>query len=54
MADSIYDLNLHEGMTIHNNGRISVEVLKVPGGWIYHYKTQNGISGTFVPYNDEQ
>lgn len=55
---TIYDLELHEWYT-DNNAR----VLRVPGGWIYHYQDEYVdpesrnyipiISRVFVPFNNE-
>ena len=41
---TIYDLELHEELYTNN-----VIVVRVPGGWIYHY----GAKSNFVPYNVE-
>lgn len=45
MENTIYDLKLHDQMTV-NNGINLITVLRVPGGWIYGV----GERGIFVPY----
>ncbi len=46
MSDkTIWELELHEE---YRNG---VEVLRVPGGWIYSFKGLE--TSTFVPYSEE-
>ena len=45
MEKTIYDLKLHEIMTI-NNGQL---IMRVPGGWIYKIDDKY----IFVPYNNE-
>lgn len=58
---NIYDLALHESTILMITGeddRVnSIEILRVPGGWIYTSKTQVGESIThtssFVPFNSE-
>lgn len=53
---SIYELKLHEGMEIYvNNSFISYWVVRVPGGFMYHYtRLDHGQMNTvFVPYDNE-
>lgn len=45
---SVYELKLHESVTISNKNRIYT-VTRVPGGWLY--ESNNGIA--FVPYTDK-
>jgi hypothetical protein len=47
MEKTIYDLELHETIRTPENG--NVQVMRVPGGWIYDYFGR----GVFVPYNNE-
>lgn len=53
MEKSIYDLELHECMTIPDNA----EVMRVPGGWLYRYwddiSREYFGNSTFVPFNNE-
>jgi hypothetical protein len=50
MARSIYEMNLHEVLNIHSgNTTAQIKVCRVPGGWIYTFTFQDGISSTFVP-----
>lgn len=49
----IYELNLHEGITITDpeTKRQIFYVTRVPGGWLYYDSDTN--SNVFVPYNNE-
>lgn len=56
MEKTIYDLKLHESILVefkyygNNQYKASdyISVSRVPGGWIYHFKTP-----IFVPYHNE-
>ena len=50
----IYALELHETKEV-SDGSLFVQVLRVPGGWIYHAfdKSHNILSSLFVPFNNE-
>lgn len=60
MEKNIYKLDLNES-TFINNG--SIEVLKVPGGWVYTFNNESQHSvgseikfhftSVFVPFNNE-
>lgn len=59
----LYAMELHETLTVTHfemkKGRTVVEVLRVPGGWIYsHLVTSSDhhsavFNTTFVPYSNE-
>lgn len=52
----IYNLDLHERVLVDQNkkGSTSLEVLRVPGGWIYTQKhTRDHYQSTFVPFNKQ-
>jgi len=59
MEKNIYEMKLHEVIEIlideYGAGRVSCQVLRVPGGWIYSiYSLKHGNSSTkFIPYNNE-
>lgn len=51
-----YELELHEKVeSISNSGQSPIDILRVPGGWIYYmYNSKSGTrEGTFVPWNNE-
>lgn len=58
---SIYDLELHESITINtvgeNDRSNSITILRVPGGWIYTSSTKANEaitqSSSFVSFNRE-
>jgi len=52
MSKSIYDLNLHEGVTYDDEG-IAVAVQRVPGGWTYLHHYRGAVAATFVPWSNE-
>ena len=43
----VHDLKLHESTRIQN-GYDSVYVLRIPGGWLYHWNSHTSV---FVPLN---
>ena len=56
MGKSIYNMKLHETITIDT----FLDILRVPGGWIYFTYHENGSTGildtttsTFVPFNNK-
>ena len=46
---TIYDLELHEDLLIHG----LLNVVRVPGGWIYESLSDGDVSAVFVPFNNE-
>lgn len=46
-AKALYSLELHQQVYINPE----INILRVPGGWIYIYKKYN--TNTFVPFNNE-
>jgi len=49
LADQLYSMKLGEELELSEEGKVSVWVNRVPGGWIYtsyHY-------AVFVPFNNE-
>ena len=46
---TIYDLELHEDILIHN----LLNVVRVPGGWMYENIRDERLSSVFVPFNNE-
>ena len=50
MDTPIYNLELHEAVSVIIDNTKQIDILRVPGGWIYNYKDGNDI---FVPYNNE-
>lgn len=50
MDKSIYDLEFEEVLTITLYDDQQVDILRVPGGWIYNYMGGNSV---FVPYDSE-
>lgn len=57
MQKNIYELELFEIHTIHFDQTIDETMKRVPGGWIYLYRTSNdGIekaTSEFIPFNNE-
>lgn len=49
MSD-IYKLKMHEKIGITND---KVEILRVPGGWIYTIWDRDMWTSIFVPFNNE-
>lgn len=47
--DGIFNMKLHDKYEVDRH----VYVLRVPGGWIYYRCTSSGMTGVFVPFNDE-
>jgi len=46
----IYKMKLHETKSIHVSPQTSVQILKVPGGWIYkYYHSRETESTVFIP-----
>ena len=53
-AKSVYDLKIHETLKVETESKMSLKVLRVPGGWIYYRINANlGITSTFVPFSFE-
>lgn len=47
----IYDLELHDKLTLPDG---DIQVLKVPGGWIYTITTFEGVTNSvFVPFDKD-
>ncbi|MGK0291626.1 MAG: hypothetical protein ACI86H_003095 [bacterium] len=44
----LYELKFGEGVNINYN-----TYFRVPGGWIFKYTVEGGVSTTFIPYNEE-
>ena len=47
---------LHAHETIKTNQGMGIDIIVVPGGWLYYtfnYNTDTFESGVFVPYNNE-
>jgi len=56
VSKSIYDLELHEGIDIiMPDTPVMYNVIRVPGGWNYHYirLDSNAMTCQFVPYHEE-
>ena len=50
---TIFDLDLHESLTVQTNDNFLV-INRVPGGWIYNsYIGGNSVSAVFVPRHGE-
>ena len=49
MNENIYNMKLHTSIIIEIDDELELEIIRVPGGWIYY---DNGL-GVFVPFNDE-
>jgi len=53
MNKSIYDLELHEQITLHH-GNIMTRITRVAGGWLYLQTCSEAyVSVTFVPFHNE-
>lgn len=52
---TIYDLCLHETLTINSPLTGLMFIIRVPGGWIYiSPRLDSGsMNSTFIPYNNE-
>ena len=48
--EQIFNMKLHEKLTMKSTDGSSLYAIRVPGGWIYQIGT---ISAVFVPYNSE-
>jgi hypothetical protein len=46
----LMNMKLHEGFIIKSD----LDVMRVPGGWIYYNYHELGITGTFVPLTNYQ
>ncbi len=55
MANTIYDLKLHELTFFTNKDDDVIKILRVPGGWIYSFliKSESDTKMIFIPYNNE-
>lgn len=53
MANTIYDLKLHELTFFTNKDDDVIKILRVPGGWIYSFliKSESDTKMIFIPYN---
>jgi hypothetical protein len=50
MPFCLQKMQLHQ----RENLKDDMEVIRVPGGWIYTFKSHGKLAGvTFVPFNDE-
>ena len=54
--DKLYEIGLHEAISPNEGGNF--QVLRVPGGWVYTFYSENGaggyyVSSCFVPFNNE-
>lgn len=49
MEPDLYTAALHEEVRAIQG----VFALRVPGGWIYTFNGEDGMSSCFVPYNEE-
>ncbi len=47
---TVFDLKLHETLMVNRN----VEVMKVPGGWIYNYFAPTTVASCFVPEHNPE
>jgi hypothetical protein len=54
---TIYDLGIHESLIVISNQHTEIDVMRVPGGWIYgNLLTYHGVktyTSTFVPFSKE-
>jgi len=54
-TNEIYKLKLHESIIVtgHTNGQL--EIIRVPGGWIYtvYYEGIQKIVSEFIPFDNE-
>ncbi len=55
-TNPMYEMELHDAVTLE--GPQATAILRVPGGWIYTFWTENGTGGydqssAFVPFNNE-
>lgn len=55
MANTIYDLKLHELTFFTNKDDDVIKILRVPGGWIYSFliKSESDTKMIFIPYIKE-
>ena len=52
----VHELNIHEYTEIEHGSKGKYRVIRVPGGWIYHFLSESGshlLSSTFVPYHEK-
>lgn len=49
MYDDMYNMKLNESRRIDN---LNAEIIRVPGGWIYHFFFDVA-SSVFVPFDNE-
>ena len=47
--EEIYKLKLHESVALNS----FMDVIRVPGGWIYDYHVNDVYSTVFVPFNND-
>lgn len=46
---NVYKMKLHENIAINT----LIQVLRVPGGWVYTIRRNGEIGCVFVPFNNE-
>jgi hypothetical protein len=53
--NDIYNLKLHEVMTVSTKGDGKMDIIRVPGGWIYvvDFPGYRQAPSVFVPFQDE-
>lgn len=54
--NQIYKLKLHESVIVFNEKGHQITALRVPGGWLYQYRTDTRYEvdyAVFVPFNNE-
>lgn len=51
---TIYDLQLHESITVILAGHCEFEIIRVASGWLYLYHRLDGnsMTTTFVPFDN--
>lgn len=48
----IYDMKLHDTITILDNNTSTICIIRVPGGWLYQTIVESELTTTFVPWHD--
>jgi hypothetical protein len=51
--NNIYDMKLHEVMSVGNFYLTNIYITRVPGGWIYSDTYNEKPTSVFVPFNNE-
>ena len=54
-TNEIYKLKLHESICIDNACNAKLEIIRVPGGWIYtvYYPGIQNVNSEFIPFDNE-